>query len=447
MTFSPIDEVALAGGQGTVYEHGWQSWSPTGTYPCRASSPRPATDWQQRMRFRPGHPPPPGGFQGEGLLVVDPGHGGPVLRYAADGHADAVPSIRAELVGDRLIVTSDGPVTVTVGPDGAAGAAGIGTALADFGVQYAADRGAGTPRRPPTAWCSWYHYFLDVTAADVVENLDAIARHDLPVDVVQVDDGWSAGPGDWLATNERFGSLPDLADLAGRIRDAGRRPGIWVAPFLAGGSSDLARRHPDWLVGDAGWNWDQPLHGLDLTHPGVRDHLAAVFGSLRRAGFDYVKLDFLYAGALPGRRHEDVDPLTAYRSGLALVREALGADTYLVGCGAPLLPSVGLVDAMRVGADTYNPSDEDEDGTRALRGAAGVRARAWQHGRFWVNDPDCLIARPTFPRRAEWARVVARYGGLRSVSDRIADLDGWGLATTRTLLGTVPPPTPFPVEH
>ena len=38
------------------------------------------------------------------------------------------------------------------------------------------------------------------------------------------------------------------------------------------------------------------------------------------------------------------------------------------------------------------------------------RARAWQHGRFWVNDPDCLVARRSFALREQWAQVIDRYG-------------------------------------
>jgi len=54
-----------------------------------------------------------------------------------------------------------------------------------------------------------------------------------------------------------------------------------------------------------------------------------------------------------------------------------------------------------------------------------------------------VIARPAVEQRERWAEVVERYGGLRSSSDRIADLDGWGLETTRRLLASVPAPVPF----
>lgn len=79
-------------------------------------------------------------------------------------------------------------------------------------------------------------------------------------------------------------------------------------------------------------------------------------------GFDFFKLDFLYAGALDGGRHEDMSAVTAYRSGLELIRRAIGTEAYLLGCGAPILPSIGLVDAMRVSPDTgpeYEPPQGD----------------------------------------------------------------------------------------
>jgi alpha-galactosidase len=434
--FTLLDELSVDTQRATVYEHGWQSWSPAGVHRADATSPRPRHGWQHVMRFRPGAALSDRGLQGEGLLVVVPGDGGPVRAYtAADATVD-VPSVRAQLVGDRLVVTADGPALVATSP---AGTGALRRALESW-AEAEHDRAGGRPlRSAPTVWCSWYQYFLDVTQADVEENADAIARLDLPVDVVQVDDGWQAGIGDWQDLSSAFTSM---GGLAARIRDTGRRAGIWVAPFVAGDGSDLARHHPDWLVGDAGSNWGQQLAGLDLTRPAVREHLWTVLRGLRDLGYDYFKLDFLYAGALPGARHDDVTAVQAYRDGLALVRDAVGEQAYLVGCGAPLLPSVGLVDAMRVAPDTYNPlvPEVTED---PLRGRAGVEARAWQHGRLWVNDGDALVVRPEFALRREWADVVERYSGLRSFSDRVAELDGWGVETVRRLLASVPPPTPF----
>lgn len=430
MTARTVGEVQV-GPDARVYAEGWQSWSPTTWYRTDEPLHRPAETWEHLMRFRPGVDVTARGWQGEGLLVVDPGTGAPVHCFTATAPAEQVPTVRAHRSGDHLVVQTDGGADATLHAD-------AGAALAWAGDSLARRAGVGALRAAPRVWCTWYQYFEQVTARDVEENLAAFDAAGLRVDVVQIDDGWSRGLGEWNRPRESFGSLRRVVDA---ITATGRRAGIWLAPFLVGADTDVARTHPEWLVGPAGHNWGQELVGLDLTHPGLRDYLRTTFTELRDLGVDYVKLDFLYGGAVPGRRHLDVSGEAAYRSGLRLVRDSLGPDAFVLGCGAPLLPSLGLVDAMRVSPDTFH--EGAEDGSAGLRGLMSLEARAWQHGRFWVNDPDCLVARPSFALREEWSRAVHRYGGLRSSSDRVADLDDWGLTTTRQHLDDVPAPVPF----
>ncbi|WP_084152241.1 glycoside hydrolase family 36 protein [Nocardioides halotolerans] len=416
-----VDEIPVDPASARVYAEGWQSWSPAAWHTAGATGPAPTEEWQHLMRFRPGTPVATDGLQGEGLLVVDPGRGEPVRLYGATDPV-RVPTLHARLVADHVVVEAGGPVHTTTAPDAE-------TALA----AYASELG-GRPTAPPRVWCSWYRYFEQVTAADVVENLRDLERLDLPVDVVQVDDGWSPGLGEGLVESDGFGSLAGLVDT---IRGSGRRAGLWLAPFLVGRETTLAREHPDWLTGPAGRNWGQELAGLDLTHPAVRELLASHLHRLVGHGIDYLKLDFLYAGALSGE--------AAYRSALELVREAVGPDVYLVGCGAPLLPSVGLVDAMRVSPDTFH--EGGEDGSTGLRGLMPLAARAWQQGRLWVNDPDCVVARPSYSQRERWAGAARRFGGLRSFSDRICELDEWGLAAVRDLLADGGLAEPLPLAE
>ncbi len=430
-----VDEVPVDRRTARVYAEGWQSWSPATWYPVHATGLAPTTDWQQSMRFRPGTPVASAGVQGEGLLVVDPGTNDPCRCYGAVDPV-TVPTLHAVLERDHVVVRSTGEVAATTHAEGGE------AALAGYADWFARQVGATAPSAPPTVWCSWYRYFEQVSSADIMENLQAFDDHDLPVEVVQVDDGWSPGLGEGLLPADRFGSVPDLLSM---IRDTGRQAGLWLAPFLVGTQTTLATEHPDWLVGPAGHNWGQDLAGLDLTHPGVRERLSDVLRRLVAWGVTYLKLDFLYGGAVPGERHEDVTGTEAYRSGLALVREAVGPGVYLVGCGAPQLPSVGLVDAMRVSPDTFH--EGGEDGSTGLRGLMPLAARAWQQGRFWVNDPDCLIARPSYSERERWARAVLSYGCLPSFSDRVAELDAWGLLTVRDLLSKSGGATPFPPER
>jgi alpha-galactosidase len=431
VSFGTVDEVPVDPATARFYAEGWQSWSPT-TWARWGSAHRPDEPWVHTMRFRPGVAlPDDDSLQAEGFLVVDPGTGGPVRSYGVTDAREQVTTIRAALEGGAVTVTADGPVERTEHASPTA-------ALTSYGDAFARRAGVTGLRPAPRVWCSWYRYFEQVTARDIEENLDAFDDAGMPVDVVQIDDGWSLGLGELLQPSPGF---PDLTGLVDRIRSTGRRAGIWLAPFMVGAQTMVAHEHPEWLTGDAGRNWGQDMIGLDLTHPGVRDYLATSVCRLADVGIDYFKLDFLYAGAVPGSRREDVSAVAAYRSGMALLREAAGAEAYLLGCGAPILPSVGLVDAMRVSPDTFH--EGGEDGSRGLRGRMSLVGRAWQQGRFWVNDPDSLVARPGYRLRAPWAETIAEYGGLRSFSDRVAELDDWGLETTRRLMTDVPGPVPL----
>lgn len=447
--FSTVAEIAVDRATALVYEEGWQSWSPTNCYAVGQAPHRPHSEVSRLMNYRSDKPSaPPWCYQGEGLLAVLPAAGRPVHVFASPWGADPIASIRAVFSDTAVVITADGPVSEEIHPSAdprADGRAAIAAALGQWADRWVAGH-RGALREAPTAWCSWYHYRAAVTEADIDENLAAIDELALPIDVVQIDDGYQAGVGDWLRLSPRFTSLAKLAD---RIRDRGYRAGIWLAPFLVGADSRLAAEHPDWLVpaANAGYHWAQELYGLDTANPAAQAYLHEVFATLSGMGFDYFKLDFCYAGALPGPRHDRSTAQRCYRSGLGLIREAVGPAAYLLGCGAPILPSVGLFDAMRVSPDTSSLRDISSDLGQPSQQSAMVTgaARAWQHGRFWVNDPDCIMAAPEVVDRAQWAAHIARYGGLRASSDRLRNLDAWGVETTRRLLTERPAPTPFPV--
>ncbi|MGR6916865.1 glycoside hydrolase family 36 protein [[Actinomadura] parvosata] len=429
MPFSDVGEVRCHPHEARVFEHGWQSWSPSGRYRWTDAPPRPATETIQVLAYRPETPVPEGVFQGEGLLAIEPGDGSVELWSAPDPLT--VPSIRVREDKGRLVVSADGPVRHHRSEHG------LGRALRDW-----ADSMAGSMAEPrafpavPPMWCTWYGYWGKVTDADVIENLELSHQHGLGADMFLIDDGYEAEIGDWLEIRPEFGSLARAVDA---VTGAGHRAGIWTAPFLVGHRSRIFREHPDWLVGGAyaGHMWDQDLAVLDVTHPEAAEHLVHVFRTLAAMGISHFKLDFVYAGALAGRRHEDMDPIAAYRLGLELIRRGAGPGATLHGCGAPMLPSIGLVDIMRVSPDiapTLYPKSGDISQPSQLGARLTGAAREFLHARWWVNDPDCIMARPEVEAREEWAAHIEGTGGLRGSSDPIAALDAWGLETTRRLM-------------
>ena len=431
MSFSHAGEVLIDPTRATVFELGWQSWSPAGSYAALATSARPRRQIWQVMSFRPEVAAPAEGFQSEGVISIDPGNGDPMTLFAGIDITKSVPTIRAVLQGDRLIVSSTEQISMFQWPTAAA----HDEAIAIWADMVAAEFMVGSIPELAPGWCSWYYYWNQITDRDIIRASEGLATREIPAAVIQIDDGWQVAIGDWTPS-KRFGDFDRMVQI---LLQEGRRVGIWLAPFIVGHDSELGRRRSDWCVPNlsAGFNWGGEIGVLDIAQPRVIKYLAETVERLRSKGVDYFKLDYLYAGALipQGRSHQET--VANYRSALSAIREAAGPDATIVGCGAPLIPSIGLVDAMRISPDTspgWEPplGDLGQPGGRAA--ALGIRARRALHGRFWINDPDCLIVRPEVERRAELAATIAASGGLVCSSDPPDRLDSWGLETTRRLM-------------
>jgi alpha-galactosidase len=428
--FKPVADMPIsADGPAAVYAEGWQSWSPVRTYRVGETSTPAPDERSQSTGWRPGKPVPEGVIQAEGVLAVAP-EDGPALAWFAPEPRREVPTMRLHVRGKRLEVTADGAVEEVQSENLAGALAAVGDRLSIRRIT-----------KIPPGWCSWSCYFGHVTEEDIVENVEAAVHMSLPIEIAQIDEGYETAIGDWLDVAPRFGSLRRIAE---RIGSAGMRAGIWTAPFMVSPGSNLARLHPEWLVkdADAGLHWNQRMRILDVTHPEAADHLAGVFRTLSDWGFNYFKIDFLYAGAIDGIRRMDCSAIEAYQAGLRLIRSAVGPDATLVACGAPLLPSIGLCDAMRIGPDVLPEAPNQQPDLANLIGVTSTRS--WMNGRLWVNDPDCLVARPEVDEREAWASYLESYGGITFSGDRLTTLDQRGLQLTRRVLSRSLPLTERP---
>ena len=282
----------------------------------------------------------------------------------------------------------------------------------------------------PAGWCSWYELYGGVTEADVLSNVEFCAAH---FDrrffrYIQVDDGYQRATGDW-DTNAKFphGHRP----LTDQIHAHGFLAGLWLAPFAVSERSGVPAAHPAWLlkspdegapgplVMDTRDDWGGRIYALDSAHPEVAAWLYELARRVVRDwGYDYLKIDFLHLATAGTAHYGGLTHAEAYRRGLTAIRDGLGTEAFLLGCGAPLQHAAGLVNGMRIGGDV----DATWDGIQGPARAGALRS--FYHRGVWLNDPDCLVVRPplTVPEAQVWASIVAVSGGMNLLSDNLPKL-------------------------
>lgn len=287
---------------------------------------------------------------------------------------------------------------------------------------------------PAIGWTSWYNHFTKISEGIILQNLENVVNSDLPFTCFQIDDGWQTAVGDWLSVKPSF---PDgMGFLAGKIREQGLSPGLWLAPFVAAKDSDLVKKHPDWLLKNAkgkplkaGWSpmWGGWFYVLDFYNNEVRNHLGGVFHTITdRWGFDLLKLDFLFAVCLappPGKTRGQV-----MHEAMEFLRKLAGSKKILA-CGVPLGSAFGLADYCRIGGDIHLAWEhrllaflrfrERLSTLASLRSTLG----RWQlNGRAFHNDPDVFILRNenqklTLTQQQTVLTINALLGNLLFTSD------------------------------
>ena len=268
------------------------------------------------------------------------------------------------------------------------------------------------PVKPLVGYTSWYRHYGDIDEQKLLHDLEGFGRggdlvpggySETVLPLFQIDDGYSK-VGDWLDVDAA--KFPNgLASLAGKIREAGFLPGLWLAPFVCERDSRLARERSDWLLRDENGNplrtgpqWSGGL-ALDTRNVEVRSYILEVLATMTEEwGFGLLKADFLYAACMVP--HDGLNRGELMVDALDLLRRGAGDDTLILGCGVPLGSAFGKVDYCRIGCDVGLDWNDKlhmrmlhRERVSTKNSLGNTYGRAPLDGRAFGNDPDVFFLR------------------------------------------------------
>lgn len=285
-----------------------------------------------------------------------------------------------------------------------------------------------------TGYTSWYNYFQKIDENIILRDLKGLSRARESVNIFQIDDGYEPFVGDWLDYNGK--DFPNgMKTIADAVHREGYLAGVWLAPFnVQRGKSRILKEHPDWLIrnpdgkpqlGCVAWGG---AYTLDIYNPEVREHLKNVFDTvLNDWGYDMVKLDFLYSQCRTPRNNKTRGTIMC--EAMDFLRECVG-DKLILGCGVPLGPAFGVVDACRISCDVdlsyggkfYNSMSINNELPSAQNAINNSMFRRHLNGRAFLNDPDVFFLRDhnltfTWEQKLLLAKINNLFGRVLFVSD------------------------------
>ena len=279
-------------------------------------------------------------------------------------------------------------------------------------------------------YTSWYNYYQNINEEILMRDLSAL---DKQFNLFQIDDGYETKVGDWLSVDEsKFPrGLKPIVDAA---HEKGFDAGIWLAPFVAEEKSELFQTRKELFKRDAkgdfvkcGSNWSG-FYALDLKNPDARAYIKKCLTHYADMGFDFFKLDFLYAANLV--IEDGTSRSMAAESAYTFLRECLG-DKVILGCGATVFNCIDKFDYLRVGPDVSLIFDDVWFMRRMHRERISTKVtlqntvyRSFMGDRLFGNDPDVFLLRDDNIKLSQKQRralltLNALFGSVLMTSDHV----------------------------
>ena len=283
-------------------------------------------------------------------------------------------------------------------------------------------------------YTSWYNYYQNITEEILLRDLSAL---DKQFNLFQIDDGYETKVGDWLSVDEK--KFPHgLKPIADAAHEKGLKAGIWLAPFVAEEKSELFQTRKDLFKRDrkgefvkCGSNWSG-FYALDLENSDARAYIKQCLTHYVDMGFDFFKLDFLYAANLV--ISDGTSRSMAAESAYAFLRECLG-DKIILGCGATVFNCIGKFDYLRIGPDVSLVFDDvwymrfmhrERISTKVT--LQNTVYRSFMGDRLFGNDPDVFLLRDdniklSAKQRRALLTLNALLGNVLMTSDNVGGYD------------------------
>lgn len=287
-----------------------------------------------------------------------------------------------------------------------------------------------------------YKYLLD--QLQILDELKPV----IPLQTIHVGAGYCI-PGDWLDPNDSWPKT--MEDVARQIFQRRFRAGIYVAPYVAHEKSRIFRNHPRWILKDLDGNpivmdedSDGKLYALDGSNEDVRDYLEKVFRTFRKMGFTYYEIDHLDWGLQDStevqRSKKGKSSVQNFRAVMDIIREEVGAGSFITANNAPYSPLIGYIDAVRIDRD-HSWNWQEETTGNIINESYNTQ---FFNNVFWQNDPDCVFLRDyksefTIEEKKSLALWTGFLGGSIGISDNFKIMESEMLQLWRFLEPTKRP--------
>ncbi len=283
-------------------------------------------------------------------------------------------------------------------------------------------------------YTSWYNYYQNINEEIILRDLDAL---DSRFNLFQIDDGYETFVGDWLDVDCK--KFPHgLKPIVEKIHKKGYLAGIWLAPFVAETKSKIFQEHQDWFkltedgqLAKCGSNWSG-FYALDLDKKEVQEYIKKCLQYYLDLGFDFFKLDFLYASMIAPTYGKSRAMMSD--QSYQMLRDIL-KDKLILGCGANCFSSYQKFDYLRVGPDVSLIFDDVWYMKFMHRERVSTKVtlqntiyRSIFNNRLFLNDPDVFLLRKDNIRLNEKQKeslltINALFGSVLMTSDNIATYD------------------------